>query len=361
MTSCKTGITKTRNENASKKGEPVKGQVKQLQSGRPKMADVARMAGVSVTTVSRFYNEPDAVSEKIRARIAEAAQALSYVPNVMAGSLAATRSKMVAVVVPTLNNSVFALMLEEMSSVLNRRGYQVMLASNDYSIEREEELVKSLLSWSPAGIVLVGRHHSRGTLKVLLEDGLPVVEVGEYLDGAIDSNIGFSHRDVGRRVARHFANLGVRRLGLVLVALPGDRRAADRGAGFRDIAREDGLHLEEFTVPERASSKVGATAFGELMSRADAPQAIFFSNDMLCLGALFEAGRLGIRVPDDVRLCGYGDFDFATTTSPSLSSVRPPDREIGRRAGELLLERFRGEGAPVSIDLGFEHIVRASG
>ncbi|WP_244505386.1 LacI family DNA-binding transcriptional regulator [Rhizobium sp. LCM 4573] len=328
---------------------------------RPKMADVARMAGVSITTVSRSYNEPDAVSEKIRLRIAEAARSLSYIPNVMAGSLAATRSKTVAVVVPTLNNSVFALTLEEMTGVLNRRGYQVMVSSSDYVLEREEELVKSLLSWSPAGIVLVGRHHTRGTLRLLVEDGLPVVEVGEYLEGAIDSNIGFSHREVGRRIGRHFADLGIRRLGLALVALPGDHRAADRAAGFREVVHEAGLHLEEFVLSERASSKGGATAFADLMGRPDRPQAIFFSNDMLCLGALFEAGRLGIRVPDDVKLCGYGDFDFAATSSPSLSSVRPPDREIGRQAGELLLERFRGEGAPLSINLGFEHIVRASG
>lgn len=335
--------------------------MKQPLSRRPKMADVARMAGVSITTVSRSYNEPEAVSEKIRSRIAEAARTLGYVPNVMAGSLAAKRSKTVAVVVPTLNNSVFALMLEEMSRVLNHNGYQVMLASSDYSVEIEEDLVKSLLSWSPAGIVLVGRHHSRNTLRTLVEDGLPVVEVGEYLEGAIDNNIGFSHRDVGRRVARHFTGLGLHRLGLALVALPGDQRASDRGAGFRDVVREEGLHIEEFYLSERASSKGGADAFADLMRRPKCPQAIFFSNDLVCLGALFEAGRLGVRVPEDVMFCGYGDFDFSATSSPSLSSIRPPDREIGRRAGELLLERFRGEGASMSINLGFEHIVRASG
>lgn len=325
------------------------------------MADVARMAGVSLTTVSRSYREPHAVSGKIRQRISDAAQALAYVPNVMAGSLAAKRSRTVAVVVPTLNNSVFALMLEELSGVLNRQGYQAMVASSDYSPDREEDLVKSLLSWSPAGIVLVGRHHSRGTLRLLVEDGLPVVEVGEFLEGAIDSNIGFSHRDVGRRVARHFASSGIRNLGLALVALPGDHRAEDRGQGFRDVARDEGLHLEEFLLQERASSKAGAAAFADLMSRPQRPQAIFFSNDMLCLGALFEAGRRGIRIPDELKLCGYGDFDFSAEASPSLSSVRPPDREIGRQAGELLLQRFRGEGAPVSINLGFEHIIRASG
>ncbi|MEZ2126965.1 MULTISPECIES: LacI family DNA-binding transcriptional regulator [unclassified Sinorhizobium] len=330
-------------------------------SRRPKMADVARLAGVSVTTVSRSYNEPDAVSQTIRTRIAEAARSLAYVPNVMAGSLAAARSRTVAVVVPTINNSVFALMLEEMTKVLNSRGYQVMIASSDYSIEREEELIKSLLSWAPAGIVLTGRHHSRGTLRVLVEDGLPVVEVGEYLEGSIDSNIGFSHRDVGWRVARHFASLGIRRFGLVVVALPGDYRAADRGAGFRDVVLAEGAHIEEFALPERASSRNGAAAFADLMSRKERPEAIFFSSDVLCLGALFEAGRRGIRVPRDVRFCGYGDFDFVATASPSLSSVRPPDREIGRRAGELLLNRFNGIGSATSIDLGFELIVRESG
>lgn len=330
-------------------------------SRRPKMADVARLAGVSLATVSRSYNEPHSVSEKIRLQIAEAARTLAYVPNVMAGSLAASRSKTVAVVVPTLNNSVFALMLEEMTKVLNAHGFQVMIGSSDYSIEREEELVKSLLSWAPAGIVLTGRHHARATLRLLLEDGLPVVEVGEYMDGSIDSNIGFSHREVGRCVARHYVSQGLRRFGLAIVALPGDYRAADRASGFREVVLGQGMHLDEYQLHERASSRNGALAFADLMRRPERPQAIFFSNDLLSLGALLEAGRLGVAVPQDLKICGYGDFDFAETTSPSLSSVRPPDREIGRRTGELLLSRFKGENGPVSIDLGFEHIVRGSG
>lgn len=279
----------------------------------------------------------------------------------MAGSLAASRSRTIAVVVPTINNSVFALMLEELTATVNAQGYQVMIASSDYSVAREEELVKSLLSWAPAGIALTGRHHSRGTLRLLLEDGLPVVEVGEYLEGAIDCNVGFSHRDVGRHVARHFIKQGARRLGVVVVALEGDYRAAHRGAGYQEEADKEGIPVDEYTRFERSSAKAGAQALAALMSLQERPEAIFFSNDMLCLGALFEALRSKLSIPEDVRLCGYGDFDFTTTTMPSLSSVRPPDREIGRRAGEALLGRLKGVSEPVSLDLGFQHIIRESG
>jgi LacI family gluconate utilization system Gnt-I transcriptional repressor len=325
------------------------------------MADVARLASVSLATVSRYHSAPASVSPQVRARIAEAVDSLGYLPNVMAGGLASQRSRALAAIVPTLTNSVFAAMLEELVAVLSPNGYQVMVGSHDYDLKREHALVRSFLSWSPVGIVLVGRHHARETLRLLIADGLPVVEVGDYLDGAIDSNIGFSHRRIGRTVAQHFIARGARRLGLVTVAMPGDRRAADRADGVRDLVAQSGLALEEFCLSERASSRAGATGFAELMARKQRPDAIFFSNDLLCLGGLHEAHRRGIRVPDDVKLCGYGDFDFAATTMPSLSSVRPPDREIGRHTGEWLLKRFAGNDEAVSIDLGFKHVVRQSG
>lgn len=325
------------------------------------MSDVAKLAGVSTSTVSRAYSEPAVVSAELRAKISEAAERLSYVPNMMAGSLAAARSRTVGIIVPTISNSVFAAMLEELTATLGTRGYQTMIGNSGYSEEKEEALVTSFLSWSPAAIVLTGRHHSRGTLRKMVLSRVPVVEVGEFPGGGVDSVVGFSHREVGRTVARHYAEQGVRRFGLALVAVPTDYRAADRAAGFRDVVRETGGEIEEVTMAERATPAHGARALASLVERRNPPHAVFCSNDVVCLGAFFEAQRRGMDIPGQIRLCGYGDQEFMAASTPSLSSVRPPDREIGRKAAEFLLERFEGRSATVALDLGFRHVVRDSG
>ncbi|WP_292058473.1 MULTISPECIES: LacI family DNA-binding transcriptional regulator [unclassified Martelella] len=330
---------------------------------KARMIDVARMAGVSASTVSRRLSGSHLVSDDVGARIDAAVRALDYAPNAvasgLAGSRARGRSRTVAVIVPAL--AAFAAMTDELMVQLESGGYQVMIAATHYDAEREEALVRALLSWSPAALVMVGRCHSRAALQALLADGLPVVEVGELIDRPIDANIGFSHRAVGRTVARHFLAAGARRLGLAVVALPGDRRAADRALGLREIAAEADVPVIEHVSPERATTRAGATALADLMDRAEAPDAILCSNDLVALGALFEAGRRGLDLPRDLRLCGYGDFDFAAETPVPLSSVRPPDREIAREAAALLLARFAGRAPPPPADTDFTHLVRGTG
>ena len=139
-----------------------------------------------------------------------------------------------------------------------------------------------------------------------------------------------------------------------MVAVGADHRAGERAAGFRSGIQNAGAHLEEFVLTERPNPTLGSKALAALMDRTPSPQAIFFSNDVLCLGGLFEVQRRGLKIPDDVRLCGYGDQDFTSASTPSLSSVRPPDRAVGRRTAEMLLERFEGNHEPVAIDLGYE-------
>lgn len=330
---------------------------------RSRMADVARLAGVSTSTVSRALRQPGIVSVELRARIDEAVQRLAYRPNLMAGGLATARSRTVGVIVPSIINNFFAATVEELAAPLAGHGYQLMLGNSGYSQETEEALVLSFLSWSPAAIVLTGHRHSRRTLQMLLEADLPVVEMWELGERPLDCAVGFSHRAVGAAVARHFIDRGARRLAFVGAALDRDHRAAERGAGF--IEATEAARLESpvrVAMPGRASVRVGGEGLGELMTRAPEVEAAFFSNDALALGALFECQRRGWRVPDKLRLCGFGDLDYAAASVPALTTARPPREEIGRRIAALLLARFQGEGEKgVVADLGFNLIVRESG
>lgn len=331
---------------------------------RARMADVASLAGVSPSTVSRALRTPEVVSPEVRQRIDDAMRRLSYVPNMMAGTLAAARSRVVGLVIPSIRNSAFATMVEEVTEALAAEGYQMLIGHSSYSLEEEEKLVTSFLSWQPAGIILTGRHHSRGTIGKLLAADIPVVEAWEAGEPTIDSIVGFSHREAGRHVARYFLAQGLTRLATVVAAPHLDLRAGQRSAGFRDHLREAaGIDPVDIALPDRPSTEGGGEGLAQALEAEPKLEAVFFSNDMVAMGGLFECQRRGIAVPDQLRICGFGDLGFTASTVPPLSTIRPPRVEIGLRSAAMLLSRIRGEAEPGQQvnDLGFEHVVRGSG
>jgi LacI family gluconate utilization system Gnt-I transcriptional repressor len=331
---------------------------------RARMSDVARLAEVSSSTVSRALRTPEVVSPEVRLRIDDAMRRLSYVPNMMAGTLAAARSRVVGMVIPSIRNSAFATMVEEVTERLSAEGYQMLIGHSNYSLEEEEKLVTSFLSWSPAGIILTGRQHGRGTIGKLMAADIPVVEAWEAGEPTIDSIVGFSHREAGQKVARYFLGQGLTRLATIVAAPHLDLRAAQRSAGFRDHLREmRGIDPVDIALPDRPSAQGGGEGLAAALAADPGLQAVFFSNDMVAMGGLFECQRRGIAVPGDLRICGFGDLSFTASTVPPLSTIRPPRTEIGTRSAEILLGRIRGELEPGQQvnELGVEHIVRGSG
>ena len=333
-----------------------------LGTARSRMADVARLAGVSTSTVSRAIRQPHIVSPAVRSRIEEAIERLSYRPNLMAGALASARSMTIGVIIPSMINSFFAATVEALEEGFVGSGYQLMLGNSGYSAEAEQQLVASFLAWSPAAMIVTGRRHNRDTVRALIESGIPVVEMWEVSDHPIDTIVGFSHFAVGHQVVRHFSDRKARRVGFIGAYMDHDYRTADRRAGFVEAAVQAGYAPPaEVHIPGRASAVGGAEAFGRMLSEHPDVDAIFCSNDIIALGVLFEAQRRKIDVPGQLRLCGFGDLEFAAACEPALTSVRPPRREIGLEIARLL--RARLGGAPERggiLDLGVTLVTRAS-
>ncbi|MFT4117695.1 LacI family DNA-binding transcriptional regulator [Bradyrhizobium sp.] len=323
---------------------------------------MARLAGVSISTVSRALRQPDIVSPDVRGRIDEAVARLSYRRNVVAGALASARSMTVGVIIPSIINSFFAATIEALEQGMAGSGYQLLLGNTGYSAEAERQLVSSFLAWSPAAMVLTGRRHHSETVGALLSSQIPVLEMWELSDHPIDMIVGFSHRAVGQLVFQHLARRGAERLGFIGAYMDRDYRTADRRAGFAEAALQAGYDAPiEVHLPERASAMGGATGLRELMARSPGVDAVFCSNDMIALGALFEAGRRGLSVPGDLKICGFGDLEFAAACDPPLTTVRPPGREIGLQIATLLRGRLEGtiDGGG-SFDLGAELVSRES-
>ena len=331
-------------------------------SGPAQMSDVAELAGVSTSTVSRVLRNPEVVSPELRARVESAITSLQYVPNSMAGGLAASRTRTVGVIVPSLINSFFSATIEAMAEGLNEDGYQILLGNSGYAVDREEALVNSFLSWSPAAMVLTGKVHSRTTRQRLLNADLPIVEMWELGDNPLDTLVGFSHRAVGRAAARHLIGTGRRRMAFVGAAANQDHRATQRGAGFSEALVESGLPAPVvLTMDQRASVEGGSLVIAQVLALHQDVEGVFFSNDALMLGGLFECQRRAVRVPETLGLIGFGDLDFAAWTQPTLSTIRPPRREIGTAVAAHLLHRFRDpHAAATTIDVGFDLVPRGS-
>jgi LacI family gluconate utilization system Gnt-I transcriptional repressor len=184
----------------------------------------------------------------------------------------------------------------------------------------------------------------------------------ELAESPMDTAVGFSHRAVGSAAARHLLDRGRTRIGFVGAVLDLDRRAAQRRDGFFETFPAPGDSAPRFVaLPERASAKGGAAGLAALLQHWPDTDAVFFSNDVLMLGGLFECQRRGIDVPSRLALIGFGDLDFSACSKPTLSTLRPPRREIGAAVARHLLDRFANPATgSMSIDLGFELVVRES-
>jgi LacI family transcriptional regulator, gluconate utilization system Gnt-I transcriptional repressor len=329
---------------------------------RVTMTDVAKLSGVSASTVSLYLRKPDEVSAQLGQRIQGAIDTLGYVPNLMAGALAAARTRVIGVVVPSMVNATFSLTVHTMQHRLGREGYQLLLGHSDYSEAEEEAVVRTFLSWSPSAMVLTGLHHSRETRRMLSNADVPVVEMWELGSNPLDTLVGFSHQEVGRAQARHLIEAGCRRIAFIGARLSVDDRARQRCIGSEDALRDHlGLrHLRVIDCGTGRMAEAASRAFAELLDDHPETDGIVFSNDMLALGALGEAQRRGIRIPDEIAMIGFGDMDFSNCTLPPLSTIRPPREEIGEAVAQCVLNRINGQAHERRLDLGFELLARES-
>jgi len=308
-------------------------------AGRVTLNTVARQAGVSAITVSRYFNQPEQVSEELRERIATVVTALGYVPNLVAGGLASARGKIVGMVIPNISGPIFANTIQGFSDTLSRHGYQLLLASSYFDATQEESAVRAFLGWSPAALVLTSHFHSAGTEKMIAEADIPVIETWDYQPDREPLQIGFSHFEVGVTAARYLHGKGYRRIAFVQNSAPGDFSALERRDGYATTVRELGLEPWVFApAPDSAPFEAGKQAMQALMNTSPRPDAIIFANDNLAAGGLLAGQRAGLNIPEDCAVLGFGDYPFAEMLLPSLSTIKPPALEIGVLAATRVLE-----------------------
>ena len=327
--------------------------------GGPKglrITDVAAVAGVSPITVSRVFNNPESVAPETLERVRQVVQKLGYVPNRLAGGLSSAKSRLIAAIVPTISHSLFSETVQVFSETMSKAGYQVLLALSSYSDLNEETLLDAVLSRRPEGVLLTGVAHTDSLRERLRNVGIPIVETWDMTETPIDMLVGFSHYQVGVAVAERFLARGVSHPGLVSA---NDDRAIARITGFRERLVRAGIHdIADVIVVPPSSVAIGKAALPKLLEQMPSLDAVFCGSDLLAIGVLGEAKRRGIDVPSQLAICGFGDLEFASETTPQLTTVRVDGKRIGVNAARCLLERLKGVKEANVIDVGFQIVER---
>ncbi len=325
----------------------------------PTIDSVAAAAGVSTATVSRFFNEPAMLSADTAARVRKVVDAMAYVPNRLAGALASSRTRVVATVIPTLSNSIFASTVQGLSDSLALHGFGVVLALSGVNDEHFKRQLMSIMGHRPDGIILTGAVPDPAIRARLEVSGIPTIETWDLPADPIDMVVGFSHEAVGRAVGRYVVKTGRRR---ILIVSAGGPRALARRAGFAKVLRNNGIPLPTVaSFPGPTTYGHGRLAVAEHVNATTRPNLVLCSSDWAAHGAMDELRRKRLRIPEDVAVIGFGDLDFAAELDPALTTVKIDGNAIGAHAASLLMKRAQGERVREKIvDVGFELVVRAS-
>lgn len=324
-----------------------------------RLDDVARLVGVSPSTVSRAINRPDMVSAKTLERIRVAVERIGYVPNRLAGGLASNHSRLVAAIVPSIGTAMFSEAVEALSDRLREADYEMLLGLTGFTHSREDELVSAVLSRRPDALVITGIDHSQRVRRQILAARIPVVECWDLTPSPLDIVIGFSHEKAGRLAAQHLLAKGYTDLAVVAAS---DTRALRRRDGFLEALEERNVQCRAVEITATPGShKLGREALERLANRGRLPHAVFCTSDPLAQGVLTEAQVRGLAVPNDIAVMGFGDFPDSSTICPSLTTLFFDRRLIGKFAAEAILAEL--DGKPIAkrvVDIGLSVSCRDS-
>lgn len=310
---------------------------------RPTIIDVARVAGVSKTTVSRVISGHDSlVREETCQRVLQAIQQLGYERNVIAGSLRTDRTYTVLLVIPDIANPFWPEVARGVQDALEAQGYVVVLANSDWDARREHEFLALARRNRFDGIII---NPVSATSDELVTDGNPVVVLGLGADYPDLDMVGSDSYSGTTFALEHLFSLGHRRIGLIS-GLSRRPSRSSRLASYMDFLQQHDIPVkDELIVQCPYGQEFGRQSMKELLSLDRPPTAVMASNDILAIGALQAIHETGLQVPQDVSIIGMDDIYAASVTTPPLTTVAKQKYEQGWQAGTFLLERIGGEAS----------------
>jgi len=328
---------------------------------KPKLRDVARLAGVSLGSASRALSNPDQVKPATLAKVDAAVRQLQYVMDGAARALALRRTYSLAAIFPTLNNPIYADSIQALQHRLNECGYQLIIASHEYDRDRELSSVRNFIERGVEGVFLVGTDHDPAVFELLHRSQRPYVLMWSVDDCRDHCAVGFSNVRGGELIADHVLALGHRDVAILTGKRQYNERARYRIEGVRKRFARLGVEVPENRIVEQPFSLEGGRAgFEQVLATSTRPTALICTTDLLALGACEQAKRRQVNVPADMTITGFDDISFSAIASPSLTSVSIPIFEIGRISADTLIAQIEGITVDQITELDIALIVRES-
>jgi DNA-binding LacI/PurR family transcriptional regulator len=328
-----------------------------------KLEDVARHAGVSISTVSRVLNQPALVNEQTLRRVRAAIDALGFRPSRVARRLRleSGRAHLVGLIIPDIQNPFFAELARGVEDVAQEHEYVLFLGNSDEDAAKERRYLEVMRAESVDGIIVPPSSDRGSDIAGLARDGLPIVCVDRRLARASVDTVVVDNVRGAYDAVEHLVGLGHRRIAFI-EGRPELSTSRERLQGYQQALEANGIDFDAALVrPGDSRQQSGRELAAALLALPAPPTALLAGNNLMTLGALEAIHLRGMRIPDDVAVVGYDDMPWALAFDPPLTAVRQPGYEVGQRAMELLLERIRTPERSVSlVMLQPELIVRRS-
>lgn len=306
------------------------------------MKDIAKKTGLSLATVSRVFNEAEKVSPKTRNAVLKVAKELNFRPNKMASALRSGKSYTIGVVVPVIDNSVFAAAIRRMEEVLSQANYNLIISQSHESFEKEVEILENLKHLRVDGIIISVSKETEETAHIerIKESGIPVVLFDRTLDLDSINSVIINNYNGAYQATMHLIEQGCKRM----IHLAGNEKVSifkERRRGFEAALTENNLPVDTSSIIafDNGNPK-GIAQLKELLSSANRPDGIMAHGDLSALIAMGIIRNLQLNIPKDVALIGFGESSFCAHMDPGLSSVSQRNEDIGSLTAKTLLQEL---------------------
>lgn len=305
-------------------------------------------------TASRVLRGEGGYSDDTRTRVMAKVDELGYLPNRLATVFAGDqKSTFVGVSIPDLGNEVFTQVLEGIDRKLGSFGYQTVLGLTQHTLEEEENWISTVLSWQPAGLILTGRSHSARAMTLLRNAGIPIVEIWDLNSSPVDVSVGLNHFDSGFQMGRYLIECGYRTLGYVGTQHDTANAASARLDGFAKAVQDGGGEVRrQFCLHDSAHFYPGYYGTEQLLASGEPIDCVFYQNDSMAFGGLQYCTKIGLEVPEDIGIAGWGDLPIASVLGPRLTSIHVSHLKLGQAAAAAMIGRVSGEKVASCVDIG---------
>ncbi len=329
----------------------------------PTMKDVAKLAGVSISTVSHVINKTRYVEPETREKVYQAIKTLGYRPNILASSLRKRVTNTIGLIISNITNLFYPEVVRGVEDYLAKYNYNLILCNSDENVEKEKNYIEVLFSRRVDGLIITPSKSSetRENLDLFREKNIPIVLVDRKIEGLEEDVVLADNMEGTYEAISYLISLGHKKIGIITGPLD-TTTGCERLEGYLKALEDKGLKKDDNLIYEGDFKEEGGYKGVEaLLNISNPPTAIFTSNNLMALGALKKVTELGLKIPQDLSLISFDDMDWFPYFSPPLTAVYQPAYELGETAVKLLFERLkRGRKKRKEVRLPTKLIIRES-